>query len=278
MATVNHMRPLNLIWHKLGSVRLTVVLCLMLAADLTLGYLCLQERSSLFAPMNDVGLAAWSGTYGRQNLMHTAWFFMLLALLALLCINTFVCTTDRVTALLRRQRRLGAQRLIFKLAPHLMHYALIVVLCGYLCSYLFAQVLDTRTLVPGSAMTLPNTTARIAFESFDPVYYTGDRLPGFTDRVLQPRARLALTEGTTHRHAVLTLNRPVRFKGYGIFLKQFSPKTKPDSGMGMGQRERIDVSIRKDPGVWLYMAGIVVFILGLGVYCVEWGFFRRSDR
>lgn len=275
MAVLIMMRRLFIIWNKLGSIHLTVILCLLLAVDLTCGYVCLNRRTTLFAPLNDIGLAAWIDTYGRYNLAYTAWFFILLGLLTLLCVNTFVCTTDHVAALMRTRALFSFHRLFFKFAPHVMHYALIVILAGYLSSYLFAQVLDARTLVPGASMTLPDTKARINFEDFDPVYYRSDRLPAFRDRVLRPRARLLLTDGDRRRAAVLTANRPVNFKGYGIFLKDFAPKEKEG---GMDRRIRIDMSIRKDPGVRFYMAGMLLFTAGLVMYLVEWFFFRKVKK
>jgi hypothetical protein len=269
------MRQLSFIWRKLGSIYLTVVLCLLLAADLACGYLCLNRRTTLFAPLNDIGLTAWIDTYGRHNLAYTAWFFILLGLLTLLCINTFACTTDHVVGLVRSRASFTRQRLLFKFAPHVMHYAMIIILAGYLSSYLFARVLVTRTLVPGTSMILPGTEGRITFESFDPVYYQGDRLPVFRNRVLRPRARLLLTDGDRHQAALLTGNRPVRFKGYGIFLKDFAPKEKEG---GMDRRVRIDMNIRKDPGVRFSMAGMLLFSAGLGMYLAEWMLFKKFKK
>jgi cytochrome c biogenesis protein ResB len=255
------------IWDKLGSIHLTVVLCLLLTVDLAWGYLCLNRSVTLFAPLNDIGLVPWLDSYGRHNIAHTAWFFVLLGLLALLCANTFVCTTDRVLWLVKKRNRFGPQRLLFKFAPHVMHYAMIVILAGYLCSYLFSQVLDTRTLVPGKSMTLPGSQAQITFISFDPVYYQSDRLPAYKNRVLHPNAGLLLTDGRQHLSKVLSLNRPIRFNNYLIVLQSFSPKKAGDS---MSTRNRINLSIRKDPGVRFYHAGVVMFTLGLLIYLFEW--------
>jgi cytochrome c biogenesis protein ResB len=253
------------IWRKLGSIHLTVVLCLLLAADLALGYVCLERHTALFAPMNDIGLVAWARTYGRQNPVHTAWFFILLCLLTLLCVNTFVCTTDKVARLMSRRKQFKARRLFFKLAPHVMHYALIVILTGYLSSYLFARVLDTRTLILDKSISLAGTDGHITFTEFIPEFYQGDRLPAFKNRVLRPRARLRLTDGEYSRTAELNSTGPVHFKGYTITLKDFAPRQKG----GMGLRTRIDLSIRKDPGVGLYLAGIVLFTVGLVMYSAE---------
>ena len=265
------------IWDKLGSIHLTVVLCLLLTADLAWGYICLNRHTSLFRPLNDIGLVTWLGTYGRHNVAQTAWFFVLLGLLGLLCVNTFVCTTERVLWLVKRRHRFGPRRMLFKFAPHIMHYAMIVILAGYLCSYLFSQVLDTRTLVPGKTMTLPGTQLQITFTGFDPEYYQGDRLPAFKNRVLHPNAGLLLSDGQHRQSKTLSLNRPVRFNGYLIVLKSFSPKKSSGS---MSRRQRISLSIRKDPGVRFYLAGVVLFTLGLLIYLIDWMTpkKRKADR
>jgi hypothetical protein len=262
------------VWRALGSLRLTVIICLLLAVDLVYGYFCLHGRTGLFAPLNEIGLAAWLATYGRFNLVHTAWFILLLGLLLLLGINTFVCTTDRVARLVGRRTRYTPRRFFFKFAPHIMHYAVILLLCGYLSSYLFSRVLDTRTLLPGTSVSLPGTTARIRLDAFDPVYYSGERLPAFDKRVLKPRAHLLLTRDGKQEKAILGLGRPVRFAGYGIFLKAFTPKKLTG---GMSRRIRIDVSIRKDPGVPLYLAGMLLFTMGLGLYLVDWMLLKKPQ-
>ncbi len=255
------------VWGKLGSIRLTVILCLLLTLDLSIGFLCLNRRSPLFAPLNEIGLMAWSKTYGTYNLQYTGWFFLLLILLTLLCINTFVCTTDRVVLLIRSRNHFGPSRLFFKLAPHVMHYAVIVTLAGYLFSYLFAQVVVSHTLVPGTSMVLPGTNALITFDQFDPIYYEGDRLQLYKNRVIDPRAKLILTDGEKTIERILTFNKPVRFEGYGIFLKNYYPKKKTG---GMSRRIRMTMTIRKDPGVYLYLTGIILFTVGLVMYLGGW--------
>ncbi|MFO7817567.1 MAG: hypothetical protein R6V39_07815 [Desulfovibrionales bacterium] len=267
MAVLDTMPIFSYIWKKLAGIHLTIVLCLLLAADLSFGYVCLNRNEILFAPLNDVGLIAWINTYGRCNLKSTAWLLALLVLLTLFCINTFVCTTDRVARLIRHRRKYPRLRLLFRLAPHLMHYALILILTGYLCSYTFARVLDSRTLVPGSSLTLPGTEARIQFQSFSPDYYKGSRMPAFDQHVIRPRARLLLIDGDHRRKAELSYNKPVIFKNYGIFLKDFAPKKK---GGGMNSNERIDLTIRKDPGVFLYMLGMLLFTAGIALYLTDW--------
>ncbi len=255
---------IQVLWKKSASIQLTVVLCLLLTLDLVVGYLCLNWRTTLFAPLGEVGLMEWVRTYGRYNIRYTAWFFILLGLLLLLCINTFTCTTDRVMMIVRSRSRFPGRRLIYKFAPHLMHYAMIVILLGYLVSYLFSEVFPVRTLVPGTSIRLKNTEIR--FVSFDPAYYRGERLDFFDTWVIEPRAHLSIGGRETSRTAILSYHRPVRFHGYRLYLSNFRPKK---ASGGMLTRPRIDVRIRKDPGVRFYITGMVLFTVGLFLYSVD---------
>jgi cytochrome c biogenesis protein ResB len=215
---------------------------------------------------------AWIETYGRYNIKHTAWFFALLALLTLLCINTFVCTTDRVIHLIRARSHFSRYRFFFRFSPHIMHYAMIIILTGYLSSYLFTQVLEKQSLKPGASINLPGSAIQITLLSFDPTYYQGNRLASFNDRVIRPKAQLKLTDGSSEESVAMTYTRSITYKGFGIFLNDFSPKMKFG---GMALPVRIDLSIRKDPGVKLYMTGMFLFTLGLFMYLIERFFFKK---
>ena len=265
-------RLLSSIWQGLGSIDLTVGLCIVLSMDLIWGYFCLKRHTPLFTPLNDIGLYAWSVTYGRHNLAQTGWFFLLLALLTILVLNTFVCTTNRVRQMLATRR--GGFHFLLKLAPHIMHYALIVILGGYLCSYLFTEVLTGRTLVPGSHLSLPGTSGQVRLLAFEPQYYQGDRLGFMDNEVISARFRLLLDDGTNQREAVLTCTRPVRFQGYSLHLRNFAPKGQG----GMKMKTRVDLFVRKDPGVGLYLAGMVFFTLGLLLYLYEWIMIREVRK
>ena len=267
-------KPVTLIWHKLGSIHLTVIVCLLLTGNMIVGYYCLEGRAVIFEPLNRVGLAAWAATYGMTHLKLTSWFFLLLGLLALLCINMFVCTTDRIIRLFKSFKKMAKHRFLFTLAPHIMHYAVIIILTGYLFSYSFSQVIAHTTLVPGSSATIYNTPLTIEFVSWDPVLYTGTRLEHFQKHILDPNIEMKLIHNQNKKSVILSVNQPARIKGYRIFLKNFTPKKIG----GMRLKPRIDLTIRKDPGVRFYMAGIGLFIAGLLIYLGEWIFIKGSKK
>ncbi len=266
--------PLTRLWKMTGSINLAVILLLLLTLDSLVGYFCLDRNPALFRPMGDMGLMTWIDTYGRHNLAVTGWFFVLLVLLFLLCCNTFVCTTERTLRILRNHQQQSAAKLLFRLAPHCMHYALLLILVGYLCSYLFSIVVPTQTLVVGSEYVLPKQAGIIRFVSFDPVTYNGERLHWLDGRVIEPRAGLVLSDAGAEKEVVIGINRPARLNGYSLHLKDFAPKSRG----GMNRKTRIDLHIRKDPGTMLYLAGLVLFSFGLVLYGCEWIFFREVSK
>jgi hypothetical protein len=262
------------LWQKMASMQLAIALCLLLTADLALGYFCLIRQTAMFTSLNDMGLLAWMSTYGRYNLLLTGWFFILLLLLTLLACNTFACTTQRLIVLFGTRHKSIQHTFLVKLAPHLMHYALIIILVGYLGSYLFAEVESGRTLVPGASMTLTDTRTKVTFVDFQPVYYQGDRLDFFKGEVIEPKAHMLLVDDVSSTEAILSCNQPLHFHGYSLYLEDFFPKSM--SG-GMKMTVRIDLQIRKDPGVTMYFAGMLLFSLGLVLYIYEWMFFRKGN-
>ncbi len=251
-------------WRALADIRLTVALCGLLSLDLGLGYLALRDNLEIFSPMGDVGLLEWAQTYGAANPRHTVWFFAMLGLLTLLALNTFACTTRRVGRILAHSPRV--RELPFRLAPHLMHYAVLIILAGYLGSYLFATSDPGRALRLGETITLSNGTT-LRFDRFAPETVQGRRIKGFEGFVLRPNAHITVHSAdgqTAPRPAVLNFNQPITVNGYGVYLAEFRPR-KPGNGMG---RNYIKLIVRRDPTAAIYRFGMAVFVLGLVLYLI----------
>lgn len=263
------------VWNALGSVRLTILLCLALCLDLIAGYVCLDGNSHIFSPMNETGLQEWAVTYGMNSLPLTAWFFILLGLLFFLSVNTFICTTERLYTLFRARKAFTRWKFACRLAPHLMHYAMIIMLLGYLTSYLFSQVIPFVTLIPGSSCTLPDGSCVISLERFEPVFSDSDRLGTYRNRVIEPRAFLKLTDGNSSKIRMINGKAPLRFAGYNLFLMDFSPKKK---GGGMSNRTCIVLLVRKDPGVIFYMTGVFLFSTGLLIYVAQFINTKKDNK
>jgi len=250
-------------WNLLGSVHVTVILLLLLVVDVGAGFFSLRSHTILFKPLHDLGIWEWVKTYGTANLSHTAWFFVFLIVLFLLCVNTFVCTTDKVFMLLKNRRRFPDRiRFILRFSPHIIHYALLIILLGYLASYTFTRSDSNRVLLPGKSIQISHFTGRIQLESLNIQYYEGDRLDFFKGRAINADATLVLTDGNQAQTKTVSINKPVWFKGFSIHLKDFAPRTRS----GMKRIHYVTLIIKKDPGVYLYFIGMFLFAVGLFMY------------
>lgn len=261
------MNGLRKIWYWLGDIHLTVVLLLGMMMDLAVGYGRLKTHVYLFHPLNDTGFVKWACTYGKMNLPQTAWLFILIFLMAALAVNTFVCTTRRVVVLCaRRKKGKALLRLALKLAPHLMHYAVLVMLAGYLVSYLFSQTLLSNILLPGTALSIPGTDCRVRLDRLDITYYSGNRLDYMQNRAIDAVATLTIRQGRRTQSGRLGLNRPVLCYPYSFHLQRFSPRSKD----GFLKATYINLVIKKDPGMKFYFTGMLMFVAGLVMYLYDW--------
>lgn len=172
------------------------------------------------------------------------------------------CTTERVGQILTRHSAFG--ELPFRLAPHLMHYAVLIILCGYLFSYLFSVSDPGRALRPGESIQLPDGGPSLSFEGFSPQYQEGARIAAFEGAILKPNVQMRVRHAGQERLAVLNFNQPIRVGGYGIYLNEFQPRRRR-GGMG---RSYVRLIIRRDPSSVIYRLGMGVFLVGLGLYVV----------
>jgi len=109
------------------------------------------------------------------------------------------------------------------------------------------------------------TGLELELVAWQPEYYRGDRMPAYTGRVVRPKAVLAVRSGRHSARALLEATCPVRFAGYGIFMKNFGPRKKG----GMSSRVFVEITVRRDPGIWFYFAGMALFAMGLAIYIYE---------
>ncbi|RLB94419.1 MAG: hypothetical protein DRH26_01265 [Deltaproteobacteria bacterium] len=253
------------IWYWAGNIYVTMAIFCFMILDLLNGYVMLKYHAHLFDPINDMGFIKWALTFGKESPGRTAWLFILVVCLALLGVNTFVCTTDRVIKLWQNRHRFKRiSRFILRFGPHVMHYSMLIMFLGYLVSYLFSGTYLGKVLLPGK--TIQVSDVWITLENLTIDYYTGNRLVGMEKRAIDVKARLYLKSGNKLKTAILSFNKPVLFSGLSIHLKNFAPKT---GSSGMNRRKYITLIIKQDPGVRFYFTGMIFFTLGLFMYSLE---------
>jgi hypothetical protein len=231
----------------------------------------IKMNLSTFNPLGEMGLFPWLTTYGIHNLGHTLWFFALLDLLALLAINTFVCSTDRLIKDLKRARRTsGILGFLLRQGPQIMHYAVILVLLGYLGSYALSESLPGKALSPGGpGSRLPRGQGEVSLKAQreGEKIYRGGRLGFFEDYYLDPGYVLQFTgnDGNSLSERI-SYNHPAKFMGYRFYLMDFHPKKESGGSMGLNY---IKFSIRHDPSAAVYLIGMLLFLMGLVLYLLD---------
>ncbi len=244
------------------SVRLAVVLLLLMALTMCLAYWWVAGRDTIFEPMNQVGLWSWMQTYGAAHLRYTAWFFLFLFLAALLAVNTLCCTASRLIRLKETLAQARRQRILFTLLIHMMHAGMVLILAGYLASYTLGQTESGIVLVPGTTSAVANGALRLELVSMKLPVYEGKRLEGFSGSVINPRIKIRAEASSGKRTLDIGFNSPGLFRGYALFLQKIAPIRQGT----MNSRKYVVIDIRKDPGMVIYIAGIMVFVSGLTGY------------
>lgn len=90
------------IWKFFKSLRLTVYLCIIYILLSLWGSFSLQIDGNIYKTIDNEVLFSWLKQAGWPALNKTFWVFLLIIILALLAINTFVCTIDRFSGIWKR--------------------------------------------------------------------------------------------------------------------------------------------------------------------------------
>lgn len=252
------------IFRALGSLRLSLILFFLLSLNLLVGYFCLEGNTVIFFPLNEVGLMSWLGTYGLQNLSYTFWIYLLLPLLSLLAINTLVCTLIKLKGLAQKKGlRLGHFATRLSLLIHLIHLAVILMLAGYLVSYTLGETRQGLVLAPGKEVSLGEEGIMLRLDAMELIPYEADRIASFTDRNLNVAATVTVSgPGLVEKQLGLGINRPALVAGRLLLLERFNPKYQG----GMSNAPYLVITVRKDYGGFISLAGMLAFSLGLMGY------------
>ncbi len=261
----------------LSSIHFATAVFILIVIDVMWGYFSVKASPEFFNALNEMGLVKWISTYGIRYESKALWLSILIILLAILALSTVVCTTIRLSNIIKAARLLSWNRLIIRLSPHIMHYGVVIVLIGYLISYLFAQAARDTILIKGSTVLLPDGVTTLQLEDIHIDYYRGNRLSFLKLKAIDVKGTLVFRDSGNRviHKAIIGVNKPVWFNGISIHLKDFAPRAM----MGMYRVPFVYIVARKDPGIIFYFSGTVVFLIGLFIYI--WPFlvgFLRSTR
>jgi hypothetical protein len=252
------------IWDFFGNLTLSVWILPAVAFDAVIGSAIIQIHRPIFSSLNQIMLPDWIINYGLKNLSITWWVFVFLFLLFLLGINIFVCTTNRVAALAKERSS------FLKFAPHIMHYAFIILLLGHLTSFLVGFNSFDNPIKEGEIIPVPHSNLRIKLEDLKIEYEKkepaaikkGNKIFLTKDGPKKVSATLGFIkpdQGVERRF--IGILRPTWYRGLSFHIRNFYPKKE-----GLTGTPCLNLIIRKDPGLRILIAGAVVFMLGFLPY------------
>lgn len=184
--------------------------------------------------INDVPLFTWLGS---APLMQSWWLWGTIALLALLVLNTVLCSIESL--------RLKYQRgtLLRLIAPQVMHLGFLLIVLAHLASA-YGSFKGAGGVMEGETIALPGG-GRVQVTNVQAE-------PGPMGMPSDYSATVTMGEGGSERTATVRPNHPAFYQGFGIYLKQV--ELFPVRGAF--------VEVHREPGAGLALAGALLFTLG----------------
>ncbi len=220
------------------SLKTNVWILFILVCLFFVGSYMMPARRDIFSPMNDDILLNWTTGIAAENPLQTWWFFLALGGLILLTINTLVCSVHAIS------QRWSRSDFLLRISPQMIHAGFLFILFAHLLSAASGYKLSGM-MPEGGSGRLPGNLGLHLQEirvQTDPGGYMTD----WAATILLYENDLLIRRG------VLAPNKPVFYKGVGVYLKTLNFDRGPAAYL----------LVVKDPGALWALAGGILFMLG----------------
>ncbi len=229
------------------SLKTSVWTLLVLICIFFVGSYMMPMHREIFSSMNDDLLSSWAERTALDNLWYTWWFFAAVAGLALLTINTLVCSIQAV------KEKWSRSNALLRISLQIIHIGFLSILLAHLLGAGWGYKLS-GALREGAAAQLPEKKTlylRSVHADIDPRWGPRD----WSAEVTLIENNQPVASGT------LGPNRPLLYKGMAIYMKSFELEPRPYAVL----------LVAKDPGAIWALVGGILFILGsLSHLALKW--------
>ncbi|MHB8845921.1 MAG: cytochrome c biogenesis protein ResB [Nitrospirota bacterium] len=226
------------------SLKTTVWTLLALICVFFLGSYLMPAYKDVHGSMNDRLLFQWVEEYASGHVWATSWFFLSLAGLALLTVNTIVCSIQAIRG------RWSREDFLLRIAPQIVHIGFLFILLAHLLGagwgYRISGMLPVEQLA-----ALPDGRG-LYLNDLRPVVDEQGRLKDWTAEVFIVENGKRVTAGT------LGPNTPLFHKGMGVYLKSFDLQDRPAAAL----------MVNRDPGAVWALLGSLFFMAGTAIIVV----------
>ncbi len=198
------------------------------------GALIIPKTMEAYTNIIDTVLFRWLKGAG---LSESWWVYGIVSCMALMAVNTIVCSADALV------RKLGRKDFIRTLSPQIIHLGVLLILMGHLFTSAYGlrkEVLmsagETFTILPGIGFVVE----KILVETNE---------PGETGWDVRGAWKIS---GERIKPLHIRPSRPSYHKGFWVFIKSADSDPSP----------RAVLMIRKDDGAYWAASGMAVFALG----------------
>lgn len=216
------------LWNILNSLELGLWLLALVCMALAAGSFRLTGEYA--AAINFMPLFAW---LREVPAVYSWWLWLTVALLALLVINTLVCSGETIRLRLRRTS------FVALLAPQLVHAGFLLVVAAHLMSALGAMVRQVE-VSEGAVVSLPGGRPFGVVSIVAGISPTG--MPG----------DISCELATASQRVFISPNHPWFSGGYGVYVKQAVGYPYPQALL----------EIHREPGAGMALAGAILFMTG----------------
>jgi cytochrome c biogenesis protein ResB len=140
------------VWRFFSSVYLTVILAALISADAAWGSILSMRYPQFFRAFDQEVLLPFISSLGPEYLSLTAWVWALIFLTALFGVNAFVCTADKLYAVIKNKKPRAA------LFPHIVHIGFLIALLGHLAGSVYGFRSYGNVVFEGSSIPVPHTS------------------------------------------------------------------------------------------------------------------------
>jgi len=229
------------------SLKTSVWTLLALICIFFVGSYMMPMHREIFSSMNDDLLYSWAKRTALDNLWYTWWLFAAVAGLALLTINTVVCSIHAV------KEKWSRSNSLLRMSPQIIHIGFLFILLAHLLGAGWGYKIS-GALPEGAAAQLPEKKTlylRAVHADIDPQWGPRD----WSAEVTLIENNQPVISGT------LGPNRPLLYKGMAIYMKSFEFEPRPYAVL----------LVAKDPGAIWALVGGILFILGsLSLLALKW--------
>lgn len=218
------------------SLRTTFGLFALFAVTACAGSLGLTGNLVFFSGIDETPLFLWLSRSDSTSL--TWWIYLMIIVLAVLAVNTIVCTIDGIL------KKRGRENFIFSISPHIMHIGVLFVMLGHMLTAALGHKAD-MTIEKGMERQVAEGIT-LGLNGIDVIT---DQEGYVTDWTLN--ISWGLPDGTKGKGMVRPV-RPLYAGGYLIYTKSVET----------GEKDSALIRICMDPGAPWALAGALVLCAG----------------